>query len=98
MATSNNITLFSPRNKCRVAAARAALAAGVTDDAAFTVIQDRIAQLPATSVAGIEAKFDALCVFLDAIEDLGVADSYVSWDAIDALRSGIKASLIGLQH
>lgn len=99
MANAHNSTSFSAQKPCMVAAARNRMNnAAENDDAGFDQATIDIETLPATSPAGVAAKFDALCLFLDAIEETGAAADYVSWETIAALRAGIRQGLLQLQH
>ncbi len=82
--TTNNIVSFAARTKrpdpCAEAAARLANA---DNDVLYDNAAVGVARLPATTLAGIRAKWDALCLFLDHVE----AGGELLPDGIDELRA-----------
>lgn len=95
MDKRNNIVSLArvPRIVDRAAKARArAIAAGENDLAYEAAIRD-IENYPATTIEGVQAKFERLCTFLDDIQAGGWEMTPQGWATINQLRGGISEAL-----
>lgn len=94
MAVRNNIVELAkfPRVKDAAAAALARMMAAGDDDAVYENALRDVVCKPATSLEGVQAKFERLCSLLDRLEtgDVVTADG---WETINALRDGIDEAL-----